>query len=99
MSRSLDQLRRVSAKLVEGEGETFDSEFLRDGVEFFGITTGRYQCGLGAQAKVYKAGRKQFLQSPLGRFRAFLAGALPPSLSSSRPPEEASVWAWLRGDV
>src|ERR1700722_7823346 len=45
MSRSLDQLRRVSAKLVEGEGETFDSEFLRDGVEFFGITTGRYQCG------------------------------------------------------
>jgi hypothetical protein len=62
MSRSLDQLRGSSAKIAEGEGETF--EFLRDGVEFFGIPTGRDQWGCGrtaVRAKVYKAGRKQFL--------------------------------------
>ena len=39
------------------------------------------------RAKVYKAGRKQFLQSPLGKFRAFLAGR-DLQLSSSRPPKK-----------
>jgi hypothetical protein len=49
-------------------------------------------CGRTAvRAKVYKAGHKQFLQSPLGRFRAFLAGSRPPSLSSSRSRRSAST--------
>jgi hypothetical protein len=49
MSRSLEQLYPV--KIVEGEGETFDSEFPRDGVEFFGIPIGRESMGVWAHGR------------------------------------------------